>query len=87
MYEDESLPSTTQSLAALVASKLYYHLGDINESLQFALGAGDRFDVERVGTLGTDGEFVEKVVCKFTPHLLQAYLLSHHGFINTNLFI
>ncbi|PLW58365.1 hypothetical protein PCANC_00465 [Puccinia coronata f. sp. avenae] len=62
MYEDESLPATTRSLAALVASKVYYHLGDINESLQFALGAGDRFDVERVGTLGTDGEFVETVV-------------------------
>ncbi|POW20499.1 hypothetical protein PSHT_03395, partial [Puccinia striiformis] len=62
MYEDESLPATTRSLAALVASKVYYHLGDINESLQFALGAGERFDVERVGTLGTDGEFVETVV-------------------------
>ncbi|MBW0517337.1 hypothetical protein O181_057052 [Austropuccinia psidii MF-1] len=62
MYEDESLPASTRSLAALVASKVYYHLGDLNESLQFALGAAERFDVEKVGTVGTDGEFVETVV-------------------------
>ncbi|CAH7676109.1 26S proteasome non-ATPase regulatory subunit 1 [Phakopsora pachyrhizi] len=62
LYEDEALPPSTRSLAALVASKVYYHLGDLNESLQFALGAGERFDVERVGTAGTDGEFVEVVV-------------------------
>ncbi|KAG0151044.1 hypothetical protein CROQUDRAFT_651562 [Cronartium quercuum f. sp. fusiforme G11] len=62
LYEDDTLSPSTRSLAALVASKVYYHLGDLGESLQFALGAGDRFEVQRVGTVGTDGEFVETVV-------------------------
>ncbi|EGG01079.1 uncharacterized protein MELLADRAFT_50220 [Melampsora larici-populina 98AG31] len=62
LYEDDRLSASTRSLAALVASKVYYHLGDLAESLQFALGAGDRFEVQRVGTIGTDGEFVETVV-------------------------
>lgn len=78
MYEDESLPASTRSLAALVASKVYYHLGDINESLQFALGAGDRFDVERVGTLGTDGEFVETVVSECIDAYI-ALFTAHEG--------
>lgn len=32
-------------LAALVASKVYYHLGSFSDSLQYALGAGNLFDV------------------------------------------
>ena len=32
-------------MAALVASKVYYHLGSFEDSLTYALGAGDLFDV------------------------------------------
>lgn len=32
-------------LAALVASKVYYHLGSFEDSLTYALGAGELFDV------------------------------------------
>eukprot|EP00761_Pharyngomonas_kirbyi_P003393 gb/GECH01003397.1/.p1 GENE.gb/GECH01003397.1/~~gb/GECH01003397.1/.p1 ORF type:complete len:957 (+),score=273.86 gb/GECH01003397.1/:1-2871(+) len=43
LYEDENFPARKQ--AALVASKVYYHLGELEESLMLALGAEDLFDV------------------------------------------
>lgn len=33
-------------LAALVASKVYYHLGELDDALAFALAAGERFDLD-----------------------------------------
>ncbi|KAJ6231397.1 26s proteasome non-atpase regulatory subunit 1 [Anaeramoeba flamelloides] len=45
LYEDEEFPSRT--LAAIVASKVYYHLGFLDDSLLFALGAGQLFDVSQ----------------------------------------
>jgi len=38
LYEDKSFGYC--ELAALVASKVYYHLGSYEDSLTFALGAG-----------------------------------------------
>lgn len=29
----------------MLASKVYYHLGELDEALTFALGAGTKFDV------------------------------------------
>lgn len=43
MYEDEGYES--RQLGALVASKVYYHLGEYDDALSFALGAGVLFDV------------------------------------------
>lgn len=63
LYEDNSLNPSTWSLTALVASKVYHRRVDLGESLQFALGAGDWFEVQQVGTIGTDCKFVETVVC------------------------
>ncbi|KAI8062416.1 armadillo-type protein [Gongronella butleri] len=56
LYEDTSFPDI--ELAALVASKVYYHLGELDESLIFALGAGKRFD------LGEKSEYVDTIVSK-----------------------
>eukprot|EP00163_Fabomonas_tropica_P002386 TRINITY_DN1180_c0_g1_i2.p1 TRINITY_DN1180_c0_g1~~TRINITY_DN1180_c0_g1_i2.p1 ORF type:complete len:1007 (-),score=358.15 TRINITY_DN1180_c0_g1_i2:243-3263(-) len=42
LSEDESFPE--RQLASLVASKVYYHLGEIGDALSFALGAGSLFD-------------------------------------------
>lgn len=39
LYEDKNFGYC--ELAALVASKVYYHLGAFEESLSFALGAGN----------------------------------------------
>lgn len=43
LYEDEGFPARQQ--AALLASKVYYHLGELQEALTCALNAGDYFDV------------------------------------------
>lgn len=43
LSEDESFPH--HQLAALVVSKVYYHLGELQQSLSFALAAGTEFDV------------------------------------------
>lgn len=43
MYEDEKF--SQREIAALVASKVYYHLGAFEESVAYALGAGSLFDV------------------------------------------
>ncbi|KAI8047861.1 armadillo-type protein [Syncephalis plumigaleata] len=42
LHEDEGF--THRALAALVASKVYYYLGEYDESLSFALGASNLFD-------------------------------------------
>lgn len=43
LHEDKNF--NMHELAALVASKVYYHLGSFSDSLQYALGAGNLFDV------------------------------------------
>lgn len=43
LHEDKSF--NHHELAALVASKVYYHLGSFEDSLTYALGAGNLFDV------------------------------------------
>ncbi|XP_078443197.1 26S proteasome non-ATPase regulatory subunit 1 homolog A-like [Wolffia australiana] len=46
LYEDEEFEQ--RHLAALVASKVFYYLGELNDSLAYALGAGPLFDVSDV---------------------------------------
>lgn len=54
LYEDDAFPE--RQLAALVASKVYYHLGDYAQSTDYALGAGDLFDIDR------KDEYVETII-------------------------
>lgn len=54
LYEDETFRS--RSFAALVASKVFYHLGAFEESLNYALGAGELFNVT------DDSEYVETII-------------------------
>lgn len=44
LSEDSSFPD--RELAALVASKVYYHLGELDDALAYALAAGTRFDLD-----------------------------------------
>jgi 26S proteasome regulatory subunit N2 len=46
VYENTDLPSETRKLAALLASKVYYHLDSLDDALTFALSSGDLFKVE-----------------------------------------
>ena len=56
LYEDPQFPE--RELAALVASKVYYNLQEYNESMVFALGAGDLFDLDN------DGEYEDTIISK-----------------------
>lgn len=42
LYEDEEFDQ--RQLAALVVSKVFYYLGELDDSLSYALGAGPLFD-------------------------------------------
>ncbi|CDH53515.1 probable rpn2-26s proteasome regulatory subunit [Lichtheimia corymbifera JMRC:FSU:9682] len=56
LYEDPQF--SQRELAALVASKVYYHLGELDDSVTFALGAGKFFD------LTEKSEYVDTIISK-----------------------
>ncbi|TVY31724.1 26S proteasome non-ATPase regulatory subunit [Lachnellula subtilissima] len=56
LYENESFPE--RQLASLVLAKVYYHLQEYNDSMTFALGAGDLFKFDN------HGEFEETIISK-----------------------
>jgi 26S proteasome regulatory subunit N2 len=60
LYENEQFKD--RQLAALVASKVYYHLGSFDNALQYALGADKHFDVDETS------EYVETVLAKCVDH-------------------
>uniref|UniRef100_A0A8C4WXA0 26S proteasome non-ATPase regulatory subunit 1 n=1 Tax=Eptatretus burgeri TaxID=7764 RepID=A0A8C4WXA0_EPTBU len=60
LYEDENFKS--RRFAALVASKVFYHLSAFEESLNYALGAGDLFNVN------DSSEYVETTIAKCIDH-------------------
>lgn len=62
LYEDASFAD--RKLAALVASRLYYHLGDLDDALAFALGAEDLFNV------GSNDEFAQTIIGARGGHAL-----------------
>ncbi|QSL66490.1 hypothetical protein MERGE_000870 [Pneumocystis wakefieldiae] len=62
-YKDEKFPE--RQLAALVASKVYYHLEEYNESAIFALGAKEWFD------LSSSSEYVETIISKFIDTYIE----------------
>ncbi|XP_074657663.1 26S proteasome non-ATPase regulatory subunit 1-like [Tubulanus polymorphus] len=60
LYEEATFKH--RNLAALVASRVYYHLGAFEESLTYALGAGDLFNVN------SSSEYVETIIAKCIDH-------------------
>lgn len=60
LYENEAFKE--RELAALVASKVYYHLGSFDNALQYALGAGKLFNVDE------SSEYVETIIAKCIDH-------------------
>lgn len=62
LHEDKNF--NQHKLAALVASKVYYHLGSFEDSLTYALGAGDLFDVN------SRTEYVDTIIGKLASLVL-----------------
>lgn len=56
--QSSPLDAPTRNLASLLASKVYFHLGEFDEALTFALGAGEAFDID------VADEFTNSVVSK-----------------------
>ncbi|XP_051127665.1 26S proteasome non-ATPase regulatory subunit 1 homolog A-like [Andrographis paniculata] len=56
LYEDEEFEQ--RHLAALLVSKVFYYLGELNDSLSYALGAGPLFDVSE------DSDYVHTLLAK-----------------------
>ncbi|KAI7751939.1 hypothetical protein M8C21_008261, partial [Ambrosia artemisiifolia] len=56
LYEDEEFDQ--RQLAALLVSKVFYYLSELNDSLSYALGAGSLFDVSE------DSEYVNTLLAK-----------------------
>jgi len=54
-----------RELAALVASKVFYHLGDFHLSMDYALGAGPLFDVSK------KSEYHETLIAKFIDKYIE----------------
>ncbi|KAJ2597467.1 proteasome regulatory particle base subunit [Coemansia sp. RSA 1804] len=67
LYEDESFEH--RKLAALVASKIYFHLGEFDDALTFALGAGDLFNLTETSA------YVQTVV----NHAIDKYISLRSG--------
>ena len=62
LSESQELSSSAREAAALVASKVYYYLGQYDDALSFALRAGGSFEAER--KLEGSEEYVETIVCE-----------------------
>ncbi|KAL3724585.1 hypothetical protein ACJRO7_029711 [Eucalyptus globulus] len=58
LYEDEEFDQHQRQLAALLVSKVFYYLGELNDSLSYALGAGSLFDVS------DDSDYVHTLLSK-----------------------
>mmetsp|Transcript_32576 Transcript_32576/g.103783 ORF Transcript_32576/g.103783 Transcript_32576/m.103783 type:complete len:1598 (-) Transcript_32576:13-4806(-) len=71
LYEDESFPE--REIAALLASKVFYHLGELQDALTYALGAGNMFDVS-----GTS-EYVETLVAKCVDEYVDLSVKADGG--------
>ncbi|XP_042064909.1 26S proteasome non-ATPase regulatory subunit 1 homolog A-like [Salvia splendens] len=56
LYEDEEFEQ--RHLAALLVSKVFYYLGELNDSLSYALGADHQFDVSE------DSDYVHTLLAK-----------------------
>ncbi|ORX85159.1 26S proteasome regulatory complex, non-ATPase subcomplex, Rpn2/Psmd1 subunit, partial [Basidiobolus meristosporus CBS 931.73] len=69
LFEDEDFKY--RQLAALVASKVYYHLGEFDDSLTFALGAGDLFDIS------SKTQYVETIIAKCIDKYITLRVQQH----------
>lgn len=71
LYEDEHFEH--RNLAALVVSKVFYYLGELNDALSYALGAGSLFDVSQ------NSEYVQTMVAKCVDEYISINLRQEKG--------
>ncbi|EFJ47427.1 26S proteasome regulatory complex [Volvox carteri f. nagariensis] len=71
LYEDDDFAH--RELAALVASKVFYHLGELDDALTYALGAGSLFDVE------DQSEYVTTLVARCLDQYFEKRVRQSEG--------
>jgi len=71
LYEDEDFPM--RELAAAVASKVFFHLGELDAALTYALGAGPHFDTEEAS------EYVRTLVARCLDRYCAARAKAAEG--------
>lgn len=71
LHEDKTFPQ--RELAALVVSKVYHHLGSFEDSLTYALGAGNLFDVM------SNSEYVQTTIAKCMDFYSQQQVALAEG--------
>lgn len=71
LYEQDDFPE--RELSALLASKVYYHLGSFQDSLQFALCSGERFNVNE------SSEYVETIISKCIDYYTSLRVKRYEG--------
>ncbi|EPT04013.1 26S proteasome regulatory complex non-ATPase subcomplex Rpn2/Psmd1 subunit [Fomitopsis schrenkii] len=77
LSESEELSKDARDSAALLASKVYYYLGEYDEALSFALAAGSAFEAT-AATLGA-GEYVETVISKAIDRYITSRAAEQAG--------
>ncbi|KAK4702398.1 26S proteasome regulatory subunit N2, partial [Phenoliferia sp. Uapishka_3] len=78
LSERTDFPS--RQLASLVASKVYYHLGSLDEALTYALGAGKLFDLSKsAGDDATEAEYVETIIATAIDSYVEVTSASAGG--------
>ncbi|KAJ7071127.1 D-isomer specific 2-hydroxyacid dehydrogenase [Mycena amicta] len=77
LHENEDLPKKARDSAALLASKVYYFLGEYDEALSFALGAGPVFEAE-ARAHGSE-EYIETVLSKAIDRYIQVRAEEQSG--------
>ncbi|OSX67352.1 hypothetical protein POSPLADRAFT_1042584 [Postia placenta MAD-698-R-SB12] len=70
LYESDELAQGARDVAALVASKVYYYLGEYDEALSFALSAGSAFEAD--SRVPGAEEYVETIVSKAIDRYIGA---------------
>ncbi|ODQ79717.1 hypothetical protein BABINDRAFT_7930 [Babjeviella inositovora NRRL Y-12698] len=69
LYESESYAH--RHLAALLASKVYYNLGDFDAAVKYALAAGNQFDIDE------QSQYVETIISK----CINRYIAQSQKFV------
>ncbi|XP_061364764.1 26S proteasome non-ATPase regulatory subunit 1 homolog A-like [Gastrolobium bilobum] len=72
LYEDEEFDHHQRKLAALLVSKVFYYLGELNDSLSYALGAGPLFDDS------DDSDYVHTILVVNRESLYEDEEFDHH---------
>ncbi|KAK9900186.1 26S proteasome regulatory complex, non-ATPase subcomplex, Rpn2/Psmd1 subunit [Cystobasidium minutum MCA 4210] len=87
IYENTSdYPLETRQLAALLASKVYYHLDSLDDALTFALSAGDLFNVDSSSSSSEeqqqpngDLEYTETIIATCIDRYVENRIAQEEG--------